>query len=344
MLRQQGATRGFLLTLSVVVVACGALFLWMAATAGVELDRNSVPRSVIPVKPPPQNRNGPVAVPYDPGRSPAGRQPDGIAEITDGSTTVRMKYQWVERPLLELSRPVHTKAHAKGKERAAGDSSADRLTFESSGKAEPYNPNGYEPHCKSPQSRDDSDLCAQWLAAREVASANKIARSGLAFQWLNLVVTLFVGFLTVIGLLVAAQATRLAAQGLDVAARVVRGQIIPVIRSSGPAGARRLQGRFENVGESPAEIVGFKWTPASSVVEAERLAMTMSVDRVSVFVIAHEKDFSVPLASEPFFAVVVDYDDIIDGRWRRWAVFKRDSDGKYLRWKHGEKRRSRRDR
>ena len=339
-LRKQGVTRGFAISLGLVLLACVAFLWWMSASAALELDRNAVPRSLWPRSVSPAGVNARVAVPYDPGRDPTSRSFDGVANLTAGGSTVRLKYQWVTPPVMTLVRPDHAEQDGGRDAGGAGQGGTGRLALDTSGKAEPYNPHGYEPHCQSPKTRDDSDLCAQRLAAREAASANVISRSALAMGWLNLVVTSFVGVLTVVGLIVAAQATRLAATGLDDAARVARGQIVPVMRASGAKGARQVQGRFENVGESPAEVVGFEWQGAPDLAAAELLLPMMRIVSTSTYVMAREKGFSATLASEPAFAVIVDYDDIIGGRWRRWAVFERNAEGGYMRRKHGEQRRS----
>lgn len=317
-----------------------ALLAWMAASASVELDRNAAPRQLFPWKTKLKSKNESSNVPYDPMRQPAPRIPDGVADFTAGGRTIQMRYQWTEKPGLRVIRPKETEGRDRGQAASDRDPGADRLSPESAGKAEPYQAEGYQPHCQSPKSQGDSDLCAQWLAAREAVSANAIGRSGLVLQWLNLIVTLLVGAMTAIGLLVAAQATRLAAQAMDTANRVVRGQVIPVIRASGNVSTRRVQGRFENIGESPAEVVGYKWFAGASVDVAEAQIATATLDLDSVYLAAGEKDFCRNLDDEPAIAVVIDYTDMLGGRWRCWAVFERMAGGKYLRRKHSEKRRA----
>nr|WP_314469783.1 hypothetical protein [uncultured Sphingomonas sp.] len=337
-LRKQGATRGFLVLFAAIFLALLALLFWMAASAIVELDRNAAPRDLSPWKVESKPRNESSNVPYDPMRHPAARIPDGVADFTAGGQTIRMRYQWIEKPALRMIRPEEAEGRDRGQTASDRDPGADRLSPESAGKAEPYQPKGYQPHCQNPKSQGDSDLCAQWLAAREAASANSIGRSGLVLQWLNLIVTLFVGAMTAIGLLVAAQATRLAAQAMDTANRVVRGQIVSIIRPSGVASAGKVRVRVENIGESPAEIVGHKWFTAASVDVAESNIPTAVLDFDSIYLAAGEKDFCGNLDDEPAIGVVIDYTDMLDGRWRCWAVFERVGSGKYLRRKHGEKR------
>lgn len=332
-------TRGFLWLLGTVMLGIVSLLVWIGLAAQTELTRNGVPRGVLPWSIHPVDQNSPRVPPYDPMRSPAVRGPDGTADLADGKHRVSMRYQWTERPGLRLVRPEDAEAGDRGGAGADRQSGTDRLTLEGSGKAEPYNSNGYEPHCQNPQDKENSDLCAQWFAAREVASANAIARSGLAMQWLNLIVTLFVGGLTAIGLLVAAQATRLAAEAMDTASRVVRGRVVPVMRADGTGSARRVQGRFENVGESPAEIIGRVWVGAQTIGEAEDKIRGIGTEPYGRYVTAGEKDTFCKLADEPVFAVVVEYDDMINGKWRSWAVFERTSESKYMRRKQGETRR-----
>ncbi len=111
-----------------------------------------------------------------------------------------MCYQWVEKLGLRVIRPKEAEARDRSQAASNRDSGADHLAPESAGKAEPYQAEGYQPHCQSPKYQGDSDLCAQWLAAREAVSANAIGRSGLVLQWLNLIVTPLVGALPAIGL------------------------------------------------------------------------------------------------------------------------------------------------
>jgi hypothetical protein len=335
-LRRQGVTRGFLFLLAGVLVALLALLAWMAASASVELDRNVTPRELFPWKVNLQSKNASSNIPYDPMRQPAPRQPDGIADLTAGDQIIRMRYQWIEKPELRVIRPKETEARDRGQAASNRNSGSDYLSPESAGKAEPYQAEGYQPHCQSPKNQGDSDLCAQWLAAREAASANAIGRSGLVLQWLNLIVTLLVGAMTAIGLIVAAQATRLAAQAMDTANRVVRGQVVPIVRATGSASTRRVQGRLENIGESPAEVVGYKWFSGASVAVADSQIAAVTLDTDSVYLAAGEKDFCRNLDDEPAIAVVIEYADMLGGRWRCWAIFERMASGKYLRRKHGE--------
>lgn len=340
-LRKQGVTRGFLWGLSGVLVLLVAVLTWMGISAAAELDRNHVPRNLMFWKVDPPVGAPRSLIPYDPMRVPTARQPDGVvvSRMSDGSV-VSLKYQWVEKPTLRLVRHEVAEGDDRGKAEADSQAGADQLTAEGTGKAEPYQAKGYQPSCQSPKNQGDSDLCAQWLAAREAAFTNDIGRSGLVLQWLNLIVTLLVGAMTAIGLLVAAQATRLAAEAMHTANRVVRGQVISVIRASGNASARRVQGRFENIGESPAEVVGYKWFAGASVDVAEAQIATATLDLDSVYLAAGEKDFCRNLDDEPAIAVVIDYTDMLGGRWRCWAVFERMAGGKYLRRKHGEDRRA----
>lgn len=323
-----------------LLVALLALLVWVAATASVELDRNVAPREMFPWNVKFKSKNDGSNVPYDPMRQPASRIPDGVADLTAGDQPIRMRYQWIEKPALRLIRPEDTEGRDRGQAAYDRDSGTDRLSPEGAGKAEPYQPEGYQPHCQSPKNQGDSDLCAQWLAAREAASANSIGRSGLVLQWLNLIVTLLVGAMTAIGLLVAAQATRLAAEAMDTANRVVRGRVVPIIKASGSASTRRVQGRFENIGESPAEVVGYKWLAAASTDVAEAQIATAALESDSVYLAAGEKDFCRNLDDKPAIAVVIDYTDMLGGRWRCWAVFEGMPSGKYLRRKHGEKSRA----
>lgn len=47
-------------------------------------------------------------------------------------------------------------------------------------------PEGYQPNCQNPQTKEDSDLCAQWGAVQQVAEANRIGSLNVRLTILSL--------------------------------------------------------------------------------------------------------------------------------------------------------------
>jgi hypothetical protein len=58
-------------------------------------------------------------------------------------------------------------------------------------------PKGYKPHCYNPQTKEDSDLCAQWAAVAQVTEANRLSSLNLRFVLVSLWGTLIATVLLV---------------------------------------------------------------------------------------------------------------------------------------------------
>lgn len=52
-------------------------------------------------------------------------------------------------------------------------------------------PKPYQPNCEKPQSREDSDLCAQWAGVTQVTETNRLASLGLLMGISTLIATIF---------------------------------------------------------------------------------------------------------------------------------------------------------
>lgn len=115
----------------------------------------------------------------------------------------------------------------------------------------------YQPHCRSPQSRDDADLCAQWAAVQATSEANRLNRIGLHVTYWEMCGLAFSLIFTGWAAFAAAQQVRHSRQSLAETARPFvfsDGLLIkPMIdRSTNLPTSWRLAIGFRNGGSTPA--------------------------------------------------------------------------------------------
>ena len=111
-----------------------------------------------------------------------------------------------------------------------------------------YSHQGYDPHCANPQSREHSDLCAQWAAVRLSGDGVDVARSSLAFENGNLLIGVLLGVLTIFGLVIAVRAAELSAYANEDTALAQRAFVNPVVTHDGCVARLALHNFGQTVG------------------------------------------------------------------------------------------------
>jgi hypothetical protein len=179
-------------------------------------------------------------------------------------------------------------------------------------------------YCRDTASPNDSDLCAQWAAGREVAIGNGIARSNLVFQQFSLVISLFLGVLGVLGLVIAARAAELAARAVDDAATASRAYFELSLRPLGQGFALHVA----NIGAGPgvlleALVSGTETAPVTSVGEP--------VACMAIIAAGKAEPALLEVDAAPWFAATVRYRDAFGHVHRSVSVFERTDRGFALR-------------
>ncbi len=105
--------------------------------------------------------------------------------------------------------------------------------------------------CKSPYSREDADLCAQWAAVKAVSTGNGIAITGLRSTLLGTLVTAVGILLTAVGLVIATLTSRDATRAVRAMENLERGYVT-VSAAAGTDGNIALT--LGNIGRTPVWI------------------------------------------------------------------------------------------
>ncbi|WP_320451413.1 hypothetical protein [Sphingomonas sp. CFBP8993] len=187
---------------SLLLVAVGGLAWYKLAPEVVE---HRVQAYTVSHNAAPQTENV-RTLPYQPVEEAVGREPDGSALLQVPGTSVHWRVPFILPSWKEAD---------DGNERhepAGDDTKSHAATSGAAGDAQRYSPGGYEPYCRNPQTSSDSDLCAQWAAVREMAIGNGIARSSLRFGLWTIMASIGAAALSLLGLVVAAQAVNIAAE------------------------------------------------------------------------------------------------------------------------------------
>lgn len=113
----------------------------------------------------------------------------------------------------------------------------------------------YQPQCKNPQDRENSDLCAQWSAVEAVAESNNLVKIGL---WLTAIGTA----VTLVGTALLLRSLKLGQDANRIARTVYETDIRPIVvpdryEIKVLMGFQEIEIEFvwKNIGKMPAKII-----------------------------------------------------------------------------------------
>lgn len=173
--------------------------------------------------------------------------------------------------------------------------------------------------CKSPYSREDADLCAQWAAVKAVSTGNAIGISALRSTLVGTLITAIGILMTSLGLVIAAFASRDATRAVRAMENLERGYLnVDVVGAV--AGKIRLN--LVNIGRTPVWI--------GSVVDRAR-GIIHDRDADGIRCVPAEKSYDVDVdpaagANPGIVNVAVQFNDVLDQLRTVEAVLKMTND------------------